>query len=333
MTQLLSKQRIAPAFPRHFVDLLQVLAHPTRLQVVLLLAEHERTAGELATALDLRSNLLAHHLRALRAAGIVVSKPDQTDGRSKRYALDRAALASLGVSLAALGGARAEPAAPGSDEAVARLLATMARTADGFFVISADYSIVLWNAGAEALLGHRAREVIGRPCHEVIRGRDPSDQLVCTRPCRPMQLVAAGMPPACFPLRAAGPSGDTRAIGMTILPLSGGLTAHVFHDARRQSALERLATQISQALGRLQGLSEPAEPTAREELAITPPLTGRERQVLRLLAEGADTDTIAARLVIGRSTARKHIQSILAKLGVHSRLEAVAVATRLRLLP
>jgi two-component system nitrate/nitrite response regulator NarL len=60
-------------------------------------------------------------------------------------------------------------------------------------------------------------------------------------------------------------------------------------------------------------------------------LTPREREVLRLLAEGRRNDEIAKRLSIARNTVRTHVQSILLKLGVHSRLEAVALASRYRL--
>ena len=53
-------------------------------------------------------------------------------------------------------------------------------------------------------------------------------------------------------------------------------------------------------------------------------LTRREREVLSLLAEGEDNEGIAQVLVISPQTARTHIQNILGKLGVHSRLEAAA---------
>lgn len=53
-------------------------------------------------------------------------------------------------------------------------------------------------------------------------------------------------------------------------------------------------------------------------------LTRREREVLALLADGADNDGIAQSLVISPQTARTHIQNVLGKLGVHSRLEAAA---------
>jgi DNA-binding NarL/FixJ family response regulator len=57
-------------------------------------------------------------------------------------------------------------------------------------------------------------------------------------------------------------------------------------------------------------------------------LTPRERQVLALLAEGADKYAIAAHLVISPHTARTHVQNVLAKLRVHSRLEATAFVVR-----
>jgi two-component system nitrate/nitrite response regulator NarL len=57
-------------------------------------------------------------------------------------------------------------------------------------------------------------------------------------------------------------------------------------------------------------------------------LTRREKEVLGLLAEGGDNDAIAQALVISPQTARTHVQNVLGKLGVHSRLEAAALARR-----
>jgi DNA-binding NarL/FixJ family response regulator len=61
-----------------------------------------------------------------------------------------------------------------------------------------------------------------------------------------------------------------------------------------------------------------------EALRRASKLSRREREVLALLVNGADNDAIARELVISPQTARTHIQNLLAKLGVHSRLEAVA---------
>jgi DNA-binding NarL/FixJ family response regulator len=57
-------------------------------------------------------------------------------------------------------------------------------------------------------------------------------------------------------------------------------------------------------------------------------LTSREREILELIAEGANNRVVAARLAISRHTVKFHVASILAKLGARSRTEAVARAVR-----
>jgi DNA-binding NarL/FixJ family response regulator len=57
-------------------------------------------------------------------------------------------------------------------------------------------------------------------------------------------------------------------------------------------------------------------------------LTIREMEVLRLLVQGSDNEAIGAALQISPQTARTHVQHILSKLRVHSRLEAAAVVTQ-----
>ena len=58
------------------------------------------------------------------------------------------------------------------------------------------------------------------------------------------------------------------------------------------------------------------------------PLTSREREILELMADGANNRIIASRLAISRHTVKFHVASILAKLGARSRTEAVALALR-----
>jgi DNA-binding NarL/FixJ family response regulator len=62
-------------------------------------------------------------------------------------------------------------------------------------------------------------------------------------------------------------------------------------------------------------------------------LTPRQAEVLRLMAEGMGTKAIAEQLQLKPSTAAWHVQTILEKLDAHSRLEAVAHATKRGLLP
>jgi DNA-binding NarL/FixJ family response regulator len=61
------------------------------------------------------------------------------------------------------------------------------------------------------------------------------------------------------------------------------------------------------------------------------PLTARELEVLRALTEGLSTPEICDRLFIAPNTLRTHVQNIMGKLRVHSKLEAVAFALRHRL--
>jgi DNA-binding NarL/FixJ family response regulator len=69
----------------------------------------------------------------------------------------------------------------------------------------------------------------------------------------------------------------------------------------------------------------PPEPTVGTDL------TPREREVLRYLGEGLANAEIGDRLGVSVHTIRNHVQNILAKLGVHSKLEALAVAVKANL--
>lgn len=61
-------------------------------------------------------------------------------------------------------------------------------------------------------------------------------------------------------------------------------------------------------------------------------LTAREWECLALLVEGLDTGAMVTALGVSRTTVRTHVQALLAKLGVHSRLEAASFAVRHHLL-
>lgn len=62
-------------------------------------------------------------------------------------------------------------------------------------------------------------------------------------------------------------------------------------------------------------------------------LTPRELECLALLTAGQDTAAMASTLGVSTTTVRSHVQAVLTKLGVHSRLEAASIATRYRLVP
>jgi RNA polymerase sigma factor (sigma-70 family) len=68
---------------------------------------------------------------------------------------------------------------------------------------------------------------------------------------------------------------------------------------------------------------------ARQTQEVLAGLTARERQVLLLLGAGQSRSRIAERLAVSPNTVRTHVQRILAKLAVHSQLEAAAIVRRL----
>lgn len=67
------------------------------------------------------------------------------------------------------------------------------------------------------------------------------------------------------------------------------------------------------------------------QMPLPEPLTERETEVLRLMAQGLQNKEIASRLIISERTVKFHVSAILAKLGAGNRTEAVALAHQLSL--
>ncbi len=114
--------------------------------------------------------------------------------------------------------------------------------------------------------------------------------------------------------------------------LSEALAAGCVGFVTKGDSIEELAAAVRAAatgatavspgmLGRLTG------PDPRGE-SLAEPLTQRETAVLLFLADGLSNEEISRRLFISIHTLRNHIQSIIGKLGAHSKLEAVSVAIR-----
>lgn len=136
-----------------------------------------------------------------------------------------------------------------------------------------------------------------------------------------------------------------RVIGMTSFmeadllreALQAGVTGLVFKDVSASEMVQAIrdvragkpafSAQVAKLLE-----TTPAPPPT--ETPIEPPeygLTSREREVLRLMINGLSNGEIAAQLVISLSTAKYHVSSILEKLHVTNRAEAVSLALQQRL--
>jgi DNA-binding NarL/FixJ family response regulator len=101
--------------------------------------------------------------------------------------------------------------------------------------------------------------------------------------------------------------------------------------AQRGQELARRTTDLARQTARL------AEQSGHVARPAGPPpggaLTAREREVLALMGEGMDPRAISESLVVSLHTARGYVKNILMKIGAHSQLEAVVLATRAGLLP
>jgi two-component system nitrate/nitrite response regulator NarL len=75
------------------------------------------------------------------------------------------------------------------------------------------------------------------------------------------------------------------------------------------------------------GTPEPWASEPRDSTASRYRLTPRESEVLARLLRGESTKTMAAKMNVSPATARTHVQNVLAKLGAHSRLEAVSLVS------
>ncbi len=201
---------------------------------------------------------------------------------------------------------------------------SLARAGDGAFVIGPDGRIILWNRAAERILGYAVREAVGRPCCDIFVGRDDKDNRLCYQGCHVMSLVKLGEPIQSFDMRTQTKAGKPVWLNISILTMSqngrGPMTVHLFRDV---TATKELLTLVHERLS-------PSPPDGQPGAGAS--LTRRELEVLRLMSQGVNTAGAAERLHVSPATVRNHVQNIFGKLGVHSRLEAVAYATKHRML-
>jgi PAS domain S-box-containing protein len=207
----------------------------------------------------------------------------------------------------------------------------LAGAADGAYVIDEEQHIVFWNQAAQEILGYSEDEVLGRVCYEVVGGRDDDGRLICRHHCYVASTAVTGSPVTSYDTCARTKTGEVRWINVSILTFptadeAGALVVHLFRDATHKKQTEQFAHQVLSAATALH--KGATRSTGMSAPAGNPPvdLTDREREVLSLLAQGLGTRELAASLSISTSTARNHVQNILHKLHVHTRLEAVAYA-------
>jgi PAS domain S-box-containing protein len=206
-----------------------------------------------------------------------------------------------------------------------QLLSAFERSADGVYAVDHDQNIVFWNSAAERLLGLRASDVLRRKCFDVIAGGDHRGHPFCGPDCPVVECARQGHAYENYDVRSRTADGKARWLNISIVVLVGRrrrsvLTVHLFRDITERRQREM---RTRRAIGEVIGISG----AAGHDAALGR-LTRREMEVLQLLATGLTTPGMAGALGLSKTTVRNHVEHLLAKLGVHSRLEAVVYAAR-----
>ena len=194
---------------------------------------------------------------------------------------------------------------------------------DGAFVTGGDGRVILWNRTAQQILGYSPDDVMGKPCCEVFAGRDQDGNRLCHPRCQAQTLCRLGEPVRSFDIETRTRAGGHVWINVSVLGLPGAASGqdaivHLFRDV----TVTRNLDQILRGYGKD---GAPPEPGIEEKM-----LSRRQIQILKMLSAGSNTKDVARQLHVSPATVRNHVQNILSRLGVHSRLEAVAVAHRHR---
>ncbi len=207
------------------------------------------------------------------------------------------------------------------------LLAVLASGQPPAFATDSRDRIVFWNQGMAELLGRRADDVLGRRCYETLAGRDVFGNRFCYANCPVVATLREGDTVCAFELKVAAGGADPRPVMVTILKVPGArpdlfTLVHILVPIAEEGRLIRLLT----GLGARQEAGSPRGVDAG--VAGKPLLTRRETEILHHVAAGLQNKEIAQKLNLSLATVRNHVHNILAKLGVHSKLEAVSLSFR-----
>ena len=192
--------------------------------------------------------------------------------------------------------------------------------------------VVFWNRAAEGVFGRTSNQVLGRCCYDVMGGRDVFGNRFCHENCAVLCMTRKGESVRSFEMAVQNaPRPEQLSVTVMRLPGSDPGQVTLVHLMQPIDGQGRLARALEQLGAREQ--SRPPAPVETDvsgpvALAKAPPLTEREREILRLVAAGRQNKEIAQELGISLATARNHVHNILEKLEVHSKLEAVLLAFR-----
>lgn len=198
-------------------------------------------------------------------------------------------------------------------------------TADPAFAVDDTGVIIAWNAALTELLGITREQAQGKLCREILQGADECGPL-CGEDCVVRQAVRREIPVKNFDIQIATPKGK-RWCNISVLQAKSPRSVYPYalHIIRSVDLQKKLELTVRDFLVHEINSTEKGQeliPSTRSAAGLTE-LTAREKQILKLLATGSTSASLAKQLHISRTTVNNHIQHILRKLNCHTRLEAI----------
>lgn len=214
-----------------------------------------------------------------------------------------------------------------------------ANNMQSFSIVLADIDAILteYLAGFFERRGHRV--LISVPAYSAVRDTVHSfDADICVldlalrdgEDVDSLRRLVVECPSTLAVVRTANPSSECMQAA-----IDAGAVGYV-HKSRGAQVLLETLTRVADGEIVIEGsFARPAAEADTTDVThlrrLVGYLTPRERECLILLAEGKNTVAMAAQLGLSHTTVRSHVQAVLNKLGVHSRLEAATLAVRCQL--
>lgn len=199
-------------------------------------------------------------------------------------------------------------------------LGIVGSTAGPAFAVDMHGIVVAWNRAAEELFGRAAGRVLGQSCWDVVQGRDCYGNTYCELHCPLIEMALQRQAIHRCDLSFRDAKGETVQASTISFVISG--------NSPEEMVIAHILSPRPAVVHASDGPAGSTTGTTKQAR-----LTAREIQVLRLMGRGAPTREIARELCISSGTVRNHSAKILRTLKAHNRLQAVATARALRLIP
>ena len=190
-------------------------------------------------------------------------------------------------------------------------------TSEPAYVVERGGRIVAWNQAAVGAIGYSDDEAIGSKCWELLCGLDAFGNRYCCEGCPIREALFRQKSVNRFQISFKTASRDQKNFTVSALLLRSSIGKdYMIHLLRQDTVIEEKP---------LNGFDR-KRPLPENQRGN---LTSREHEILILLADGKSTNQISSMICVSIYTVRNHVQNILNKFQVSSRLQAITLGRHL----